>query len=208
MLRIPPNFVNLQIRPRILLVAVAGSLLAISGAAAQENPAGPQAPPPEHKIERVIGVAQPEAPPSLPPAQIINSFTKKEDLYFAERRSTPIAAPCASRNSARWKTRRRIRCTYQAVRSSSGQLYEKALAAPQSSLQYLQFEPDDAHYLGSVPAFPLTTDQLSKYNVKFLGSERSTKSTATFLKSIPRRSTASTRSSTASCGWTRNIWKS
>ena len=173
MLRIPPNFVNLQIRPRVLLVAVAGSLLAISGAAAQENPAGPQAPPPEHKIERVIGVAQPEAPPSLPPVQIINSFTKKEDLYFAERplysyRRTvriqefgPDGKPAGEYNA-----------TYQAVRSSSGQLYEKALAAPQSSLQYLQFEPDDAHYLGSVPAFPLTTDQLSKYNVKFLSSEK------------------------------------
>src|SRR6267378_2054131 len=81
MLRIPRNFVNLQIRPRVLLVAVAGSLLAISGAAAQENPAGPQAPPPEHKIERVIGVAQPESPP----------------------RAHPGIRP-------RWKTRRRIRC--------------------------------------------------------------------------------------------------
>src|SRR5258707_12931336 len=85
MLRIPPNFVNLQIRPRILLVAVAGSVLAISGAADQENPAGPQAPPPQHKIERVIRVAQPEAPPSLPPVPIINSFTKNEALHFAER---------------------------------------------------------------------------------------------------------------------------
>jgi len=181
MLRIPPNFVNLQTRPRILLVAVAGSLLAISGAAAQENPAGPQAPPPEHKIERVIGVAQPEAPPSLPPVQIINSFTKKEDLYFAER---PLYS---YRRTVRiqefgpdGKPAGEYDATYQAVRSSSGQLYEKALAAPQSSLQYLQFEPDDAHYLGSVPAFPLTTDQLSKYNVKFLGSEKVDESTATF----------------------------
>jgi hypothetical protein len=39
-------------------------------------------------------------------------------------------------------------------------------------LQYLQFEPDDVHYLGSVPAFPLTTDQLAKYDVKFLSTEK------------------------------------
>jgi hypothetical protein len=158
---------------RVVPVLLVGTFLAIQSANAQENPAGPQAPPPEHKVERVIGVAQPEAPPSLPPTQIISAFTKKEDLYQAERplysyRRTiriqefgPDGKPAGEYNA-----------TYQGVRSSNGQLYEKALAAPESSLQYIQFEPDDAHYIGNVPAFPLTTDQLAKYNVKFLSSEK------------------------------------
>ncbi|HXH65664.1 MAG TPA: hypothetical protein VNI81_00590 [Candidatus Limnocylindrales bacterium] len=173
MKRIPENFGSLWTLRRIAPVLFAGTFLAIQGASAQENPAGPQAPPPEHKVERVIGVAQPEAPPSLPPAQIISAFTKKEDLYQAERplysyRRTiriqefgPDGKPAGEYNA-----------TYQGVRSSGGQLYEKALAAPESSLQYIQFEPDDAHYIGNVPAFPLTTDQLAKYNVKFLSSEK------------------------------------
>jgi hypothetical protein len=173
MKRSPANSVNLKIIKSFSLAVLAGFLWTPPGATAQENPAGPQTPPPEHKIERVIGSAQPEAPPSLPPTQIISTFAKKEDLYQAERplysyRRTvriqefgPDGKPAGEYNA-----------TYQAVRSSSGQLYEKALAAPQSSLQYIQFEPDDAHYLGSVPAFPLTTDQLAKYNVKFLSSEK------------------------------------
>ena len=173
MLRTLPNLESPRIRRHVFLVAFAGSLLAISGAAAQESPAGPQAPPPEHKIDRVVGTPQPEAPPDLPPAQIISAFTKKEDLYQAERplysyRRTiriqefgPDGKPAGEYNA-----------TYQGVRSSSGQLYEKALAAPESSLQYVQFEPDDAHAIGNVPAFPLTTDQLAKYNVKFLSSEK------------------------------------
>ena len=168
-----PNPVILITRPHFLLVAFTGAFVTISAVAAQEGPAGPQTPPPEHKIERVIGVAQPEAPPSLPPAQIIGAFSKKEDLYQAERplysyRRTiriqefgPDGKPAGEYNA-----------TYQAVRSSSGQLYEKALAAPESSLQYVQFEPDDAHSVGNVPAFPLTTDQVAKYNVKFLSSEK------------------------------------
>ena len=171
--RTTANSVNLPSLSRIWPAILAGSFLVLQYAAAQENPAGPQAPPPEHKMERVIGAAQPEAPPSLPPAQIITAFSKKEDLYQAERplysyRRTvriqefgPDGKPGGEYNA-----------TYQAVRSSGGQLYEKALAAPESSLQYFQFEPDDAHYLGSVPAFPLTTDQLAKYNVKFLSSEK------------------------------------
>ncbi len=173
MKRTQANCVNLQTLSRILPIILVTSFLVIACATAQENPAGPQAPPPEHKIDRVIGAAQPEAPPSLPPAQIISTFTKKEDVYQAERplysyRRTvriqefgPDGKPAGEYNA-----------TYQAVRSSGGQLYEKALAAPESTLQYVQFEPDDAHYLGSVPAFPLTTDQLAKYNVKFLSSEK------------------------------------
>jgi len=173
MLRTLPNLVSAKPWMRRPLVTVAGSLLAISIAAAQETPSGPQAPPPEHKIDRVVGTPQPEAPPDLPPAQIISAFTKKEDLYQAERplysyRRTiriqefgPDGKPAGEYNA-----------TYQGVRSSSGQLYEKALAAPETSLQYIQFEPDDAHSIGNVPAFPLTTDQLAKYNLKFLSSEK------------------------------------
>jgi len=173
MLRTLPNLVSAKPWMRRPLVMVAGSLLAISIAAPQETPSGPQAPPPEHKIDRVVGTPQPEAPPDLPPAQIISAFTKKEDLYQAERplysyRRTiriqefgPDGKPAGEFNA-----------TYQGVRSSSGQLYEKALAAPETSLQYIQFEPDDAHSIGNVPAFPLTTDQLAKYNLKFLSSEK------------------------------------
>ena len=174
MLRTLPNLVGLVTRPRVLLVAFTGVFLVISGTSAQESPAGPQAPPPEHKVQRiVVGAAPPEAPPALPPAQIISAFTKKEDLYQAERplycyRRTvriqefgPDGKPAGEYNA-----------TYQAVRSSSGQLYEKALAAPESTLQYIQLEPEDAHAIGNVPAFPLTTEQLAKYDVKFLSSEK------------------------------------
>ena len=123
--RTPANSVNLQTLRRILPVIFGASFLAIQCATAQENPAGPQAPPPEHKIERVIGAAQPEAPPSLPPAQIISTFTKKEDLYQAER---PLYS---YRRTVRiqefgpdGKLAGEYNATYQAVRSSSGQLYE------------------------------------------------------------------------------------
>ena len=173
MLRTLPNLESPRIRRHVFLVAFAGSLLAISGAAAQESPAGPQAPPPEHKIDRVVGTPQPEAPPDLPPAQIISAFTKKEDLYQAER---PLYSYRRTIRIQEFgpdgKAAGEYNATYQGVRSSSGQLYEKALAAPESSLQYVQFEPDDAHAIGNVPAFPLTTDQLAKYNVKFLSSEK------------------------------------
>ena len=140
---------------------------------AQDDAPGPLTQPGDRKeVTRVVGV-QPEAAPSLPPAQIIAAFSKKEALYQTER---PL-----------FSYRRTIRiqefdpdghpsgeyiATYQAVRSADGQLYEKALAAPETSLQYLQFEPDDAHYFTSIPAYPLTTEQLNRYEVQFLGAEK------------------------------------
>jgi len=173
----PTEFCNLQIRPRILLVAVAGSFTGDLRRSSPGKPRRPASATARNKNRTRHRRSAAEAPPSLPPAQIINSFTKKGRFVFrGAGRSTPIAAPCASRNSAPME---KPAGEYDAS-VPGGALQQrpavtrKALAAPQSSLQYLQFEPDDAHYLGSVPAFPpLTTDQLSKYNVKFLGKRKS-----------------------------------
>jgi hypothetical protein len=139
---------------------------------AQENPAGPLEPPPEHKVTRVIGVPEPEMPPSLPPAAIIKGFTQKEDVYAAAR------PQFAYRKSIRvqefgldGKPSGEFSATYVAVRSSDGKLYEKAQAAPESTLQYLQIEPDDVQQMTRLPGFPVTTTQLSKYDLQFLSTE-------------------------------------
>jgi hypothetical protein len=140
---------------------------------AQENAPGPLTPPPEHEVKRVVGVPQPEAPPSLPPAQIIQGFAKKEDTYLAARpqysyRKTiriqefgPDGHPIGE-----------FTATYDAARSSDGKLYEKAVSAPATSLQYLQFEPEDAQFLTRIPAFPVTATTLSRYNLQYLNTEQ------------------------------------
>jgi len=130
-------------------------------------------PPPEHKVTRIVGVPEPEAPPSLPPAEIIQRFSQKEDLYagtrptFSYQKSIriqefgPDGRPSGEYNA-----------TYDLVRSPDGKLYERATAAPQSTLQYLQFEPEDAQKLTHIPQFPLVSSQLSKYNVQYLSTEK------------------------------------
>jgi hypothetical protein len=140
---------------------------------AQENAAGPLAPPPEHNVKRVIGGVEPEAPPSLPVAEIIKGFVPKEDLYFSSRpqfayRKTiriqefaPDGRPSGEYNS-----------TYDAVRAADGSVYEKGIAAPESSLQYLQVEPDEIQDLTRIPVYPLTSNQLAKYNLQYLSTER------------------------------------
>jgi hypothetical protein len=155
---------------------LAAALLMLFAAArlpGQETSVGPlEEPPPEHNVKRVVGVPEAEAPPSLPPAQIIKGFSQKEDIYFTARpqysyRKTiriqefgPDGQPSGE-----------YQATYEAGRTSDGKTYERALASPQSSLEYLQFEPDDVQGLFRAPAFPLTTSQLPKYLLQYLGTE-------------------------------------
>jgi hypothetical protein len=140
---------------------------------AQENAPGPLTPPPEHEVKRITGVPESEAPPSLPPAQIIQGFSKKEELYQAARpqyayRKTiriqefgPDGRPAGE-----------FIASYDAMRSSDGKFYERATEAPATSLQYLQFEPEDAQFLTRIPAFPVTTSQLAKYNLQYVNTEK------------------------------------
>lgn len=161
------SFVSFFALPVILV------LFATTPLFAQDNPAGPLEPPPEHHVTRIVGVPEPPAPPSLPPAEIIQAFTKKEDLYqgtrpqFAYRKTIRIQefGP-DGRPSGEYIA------TYDAVRSGDGKIYEKALTAPQTSLQYLSFEPEDAEVLTRIPAYPVTAASLSKYNLKYLNTEK------------------------------------
>jgi hypothetical protein len=166
--RTPPGFT----RRSIAIGSAVFCVLTVGKLCAQEQAPGPLAPPPEHNVRRVVGVAEPEAPPSLPPAQIIKSFSQKEDEYQSARpqysyRKTiriqefgPNGAPTGE-----------YQATYEAIRSSDGKIYEKTISAPQTTLEALQFEPDDVQALFRIPSYPVTTAQLSKYNVQFLGTE-------------------------------------
>jgi hypothetical protein len=159
----------------VLSVVVVAALFGLIASAvlAQDQGPGPIPPPPDHHVVRIEGVGEAPAPPSLPPMEIIQAFTKKEDTYLATRpqfsyRKTihiqefgPDGHPSGE-----------YLATYDAARTPDGKLYEKAVRAPQSSLQYLSFEPEDAQRLTRLPEFPVTSGQLSKYDVKYLNTEK------------------------------------
>jgi hypothetical protein len=139
----------------------------------QENAPGPLQPPPEHDVKRVVGVPEPEAPPSLPPEQIIQRFAKKEELYAGVRPTFSYTKTIRVQEfGPDGRPTGEFLATYEGMRSSDGKLYERALSAPQSTLEYLQFEPEDAQKLTHLPAYAVTTSQLSKYDVKYLNTEK------------------------------------
>jgi len=140
---------------------------------AQENAPGPIEPPPEHHVTRIVGVPEAPAPPSLPPAQIIQAFTRKEDLYLSARSQFSYRKTIRIQEfGPDGKPTGEFDATYEPVRSSDGKLYERAISPPETSLQYLSIEPDDAQSLTRIPPFPVTTASLAKYNLTYLNTEK------------------------------------
>ena len=152
----------------LVLAATHGGLLR-----AQDAPQGPLAPPPEHHVNRVGNVSEPEAPPSLPETEIIKHFSGKEDEYILAR--------------ARYTYRKTIRIqefgadgqpsgefvlVTEPARSADGKLFEKVVERPRSTLQHLFLRAEDLEGLQRIPAFPLTSSQLAKYDLKYVGKEQ------------------------------------
>jgi hypothetical protein len=140
---------------------------------AQDAPKGPIAPPPEHHVVRMGNEPEPEAPPSLPEAEIVKRFSQKEDEYLLSR--------------TRYTYRKTIRIqefgpdgqptgefvlVTQPVRDVEGKLFVKVVERPQSTMKHLYLRSEDLEGLQRIPAFPLTASQLAKYDLKYLGKEQ------------------------------------
>lgn len=157
--------------PAAALLFVAAVL--VSPLPAQDAPQGPLAPPPEHHVNRIGAVAEPEAPPSLPEAEIVRRFSQKEDEYIVSRthytyRKTiriqefgPDGQPSGE-----------FVLVTQPGRDADGKLFEKVVEKPISTLPHLFLRSEDLEGLQRVPVFPLTTAQLAKYDLKYLGKEQ------------------------------------
>jgi hypothetical protein len=140
---------------------------------AQAGQQGPIAPPPEHHVTRIITGPEPEAPPDLPEAEITKRLSLKEDDYMLSR--------------TRYTYRKTIRIqefgpdgqpdgefviVTQPGRDVDGKMIEKVVQKPESSLHRLFLRSEDLEGLQHIPAFPLTSSQLARYDLKYVGKEQ------------------------------------
>lgn len=147
-------------------------LLSAATAFPQEQNPGPLTPPPEHKVTRQVGVSQPEAPPDLPLAQIVKGFVQKEDAFAAARGSYGYTKTVRIQEFAPdGRPSGEFTGTYEGFRGADGKLYEKVVGKTDSNLQYLQVVLGDVQKLSGVPAFPVTSATLAKYDIKYMGTE-------------------------------------
>jgi hypothetical protein len=155
------------------LLAIAG--VCGAGAAAlraQGTSQGPMDAPAEHHVSRIGTEPEPPAPPSLPVEEIIRRFSQKEDEYLKSRpnygfRKSVRIQEFGPDGSAIGEF---LRVTeYQKL--VDGRVAMRAIEKPQSTLQGVYLAPEDLDALDKIPAYPLTSSQLAKYELKFIGRE-------------------------------------
>lgn len=144
-------------------------------AVAAQDASGPLTPPPSdtHNVHRVTTTDAVAAPPGLPPTEIIKAFSEKEDQYLRVR--------------VRYGYKKTIKLTefgkdgqpsgeyqvvIQATMDPDGKVYEKTVEKTQSSLRYIDLQPGQLTAATRVPAYPLTTAQLVKYELRYVGDEK------------------------------------
>jgi hypothetical protein len=140
---------------------------------AQESPQAPLTPPPEHEVRRLSTKPEPPAPPSLPPEEIIRRFSQKEDQFFAARPTYGYRKTLRiDEFSPDGKVIGQYLLVTEVIRAANGQVVTKIIDKPQSSLHTFTLETEDVKELDRIPPFPITSAQLSKYDLQYLGEEQ------------------------------------
>jgi hypothetical protein len=157
--------------PTIVLLALA----AMRGASlhAQDAAQGPIAPPPEHHVTRVGNVSETEAPPSLPEAEIVKHFSQKEDEYILSRTAYTYRKTIRIQEfGPDGQPSGEFVLVTEPSKAADGKLFDKVVEKPRSTLQHLFLRSEDLEGLQRIPAFPLTSSQLAKYDLKYVGKEQ------------------------------------
>jgi hypothetical protein len=140
---------------------------------AQEAAPGAMAPPPDHHVTRIGTEAEPEAPPSLPPVEIIQRFSQKEDEYLLARNRYGYRKSIRIQEfGPDGKPSGEFLRVTEITPASEGKVSVKIVEKPQSTLQHVFLAPEDIAALERIPLYPLTTSQLSKYELKYIGKEQ------------------------------------
>jgi hypothetical protein len=140
---------------------------------AQGSAPGEMAPAPDHHVTRIGTEVETPAPPSLPPEEIIRRFADKEDKNaiarsrYAYKKSIRIQefGPDGKPSGEFFRLT-------EVTPVGNGKVAVKTVEKPESTLQHVYLSPEDVAGLERVPMYPLTSNQLAKYDLKYIGTEQ------------------------------------
>ena len=150
------------------------ALVAIGGnAVCAQDANGPLTPPPEHDVHRITTTQPPEVPPAMAPAEIIKEFAAKEEKFLRARVQYGYKKSIKLTEFGRdGQPSGEYQLTVQMVLDSEGRPYEKVVDQQQSTLHALTLTPDNVKMIGHLPAYPLIPQQLAKYELRYVGTEK------------------------------------
>ena len=161
-------------------------IFAFAPGPARAQAAGPMQPPPSAKLPVSLPPSKPETPP-LPPEEIIRRFAAKEDemvraiVGYSFQKSVRVEEIGPDNKPAG-----QLEVVTQQGFTPDGKMYEKPVRRQPSTLHYLDLERGDSDLLAPAPLFPLTTSQLSKYEIIYGGKQPLDELSAYFFTVKPR----------------------
>lgn len=154
-------------------VLVAGIWICSAAVLRAQDSNGPLTPPPEHDVHRVTTTQPVEAPPSMPPAEIIKSFAEKEEQFMRARVNYGYKKTIKlTEFGTDGRPSGEFQLTLAAVIDSEGRLFEKVIDQPTSTLRAISLSPGDLKAIARIPAYPLVPGHLTKYDLRYVGSEK------------------------------------
>jgi hypothetical protein len=142
------------------------SLFLLSPLAAQDSP--PKATPSDQSSSTMS-----TEPPSVPVEQIVQHFAEREAEFKRERDNyTYTQSFVVQTIDSSGQPDGEYRMTSDIVFSTSGKRYDKVTYAPPSTLQRVFLSEQDFADLQNVQPFVLTTNELPKYDITYVGRQR------------------------------------
>jgi hypothetical protein len=112
-------------------------------------------------------------PPSVPVEQIIQHFAEREAEFKRERDNYTYTQTFVVQTiDASGQPDGEYRMTSDIVFSTTGKRYDKVTYAPPSTLQRVSLSEQDFADLQNVQPFVLTTNELPKYDMTYVGRQR------------------------------------
>jgi hypothetical protein len=170
----------------IALILFAGGWLSLPLAAQQQGPLPPPPPPanPPARAPEATLPSNPPAPkpmsssiskepPSIPVDQIIQRFAQREAEFKTERDNFTYEQTFVIQTlDDAGRPDGEYRMTSDIVFTPSGKRYEKVTYAPPPTLERVTLSEQDLDDLRNVQPFVLTTAELPKYNLTYVGREQ------------------------------------
>ncbi|MGB8799278.1 MAG: hypothetical protein WCC97_01215 [Candidatus Acidiferrales bacterium] len=151
----------------LALIGITALLFSATPVKAQD--AGPQAPPPTFKVERIPAEPHP-GPPPIPVDEIIHRFAANEDVmkkaYDAYDFTQSIRLDELSDPGGKFSV------TTETYVKPDGLRYMRVTKPAESSLKLMHFSLEDVRVIASMPEFPLTAEEIENYNFKYAGQEK------------------------------------
>ena len=157
---------------RLILSAGCAGMFFSSLTLAAQSPTGPQTPAKSPNVVRIPTTPLPEKAPPIPSEEIIRRFAAQEDEFAKARAGyTYRKIVRVEEMGPDGKPAGQAEVTTVTVTGADGMQSQKASGGQDSTLRILSLERDALESLAEIPAFPLATAQLSKYDIAYEGTQ-------------------------------------